>query len=195
MTTLPSSPLPNPRREAFAQAVALGQSNADAYLAVYGEGSRRAAGASGARLRGHPAVAARVQALQSAAAQDVTVHLHDLLHFLARVISTPISEVNATSDLCHRRKETAHGEEVLMPDKLAAVALAARLQGFFRAPPPAPSQPPVPTVYPPNVLTEEERLILIAQKRAAMEAMDGDDDPEDSDYGFANHFAPKNSIP
>jgi hypothetical protein len=174
-----SPPLPNPRHEAFAQAVASGQSATDAYVTVYGQGRRDSAANTGSRLRKDPAVAARIAALQSAAAQNVTIDLQKILGFLDRVIFTPIVEVTASSDLCHRKKATAHGDDLAMPDKLAAAALAARLLGFLRAPATL-RPPPMPLSAPPsNVLTEEERLILIAQKRAAMEADDGSTDHDD----------------
>jgi hypothetical protein len=172
-----SGPLPNPRHEAFAQAIASSQSAAAAYAGTYGQTRRHAAAVGGSRLLQKPAVLARVRALQSAAAQDVAADLRHLLHYLARVINTPISEVTASSDLCLRRKDTAHGEELAMPDKLTAVALAAKLQGFFRSdasPHPQPAPPPPPR----NILTEEERLILIAQKRAASLAESEEDDEE-----------------
>jgi hypothetical protein len=174
-----ATPLLNPRHEAFAQAVASGQSSAEAYVCIYGQTRRHAAAVGGSRLRKKPAVTARVKALQTAAAEGVTVHLHHLLSFLSRVINTPISEVTESSTLCHRRKDTAYDEDLAMPDKLTAVALAARLQGFFRHSPNARPSPP-PIIPHPNVLTEEERLIIIAQKRAASIADNGlpDDDHE-----------------
>jgi hypothetical protein len=95
-------PLSNPRHEAFAQAVASGLSATDAYVTVYSQRRRDSAAHIGCRLRKNPAVAARIAGLRSAAARQVTIDLQKILAFRERVITTPIGEVTASSDLCHR---------------------------------------------------------------------------------------------
>src|SRR5258708_3947902 len=132
MIIIPNSePLANSRHEAFAQEVASGKSGTEAYEAVYGVRGRNVATAAGSRLLRDPKVAARVKSFQTAAAQGVVADLHEIQAFLTRVMRTPVADVDASSDLCERRRDTAHGTDLFMPNKRGCVELLAKLQGLI----------------------------------------------------------------
>ncbi len=49
--------------------------------------------------------------------------------YLARIVSTPIAEVDEKSDLCQRFRRTARTYSKEMPDKVRAIELDAQLDG------------------------------------------------------------------
>ena len=49
--------------------------------------------------------------------------------YLARVVMTPVAQVNEESDLCQRFKRTARVYVKAMPDKLRAIELDSQLAG------------------------------------------------------------------
>ncbi len=177
---LPSEPLSNAQHEAFAREIASGRNATQAYLNVYGtkncpSGSdrpsgpdRRAAATGGSRLLRRKPIADRIKAIQEAGAAGVALELREIHAFLARVVRTPAGHVTPSSDLCTRVKHTRDGHiDVSMPDKLAAIRLDAKLQGFFDPNHPARKpNPPEPTEPGgPPVLTEERRAVLMAKRR------------------------------
>jgi hypothetical protein len=175
-----SEPLPNAQHEAFAREIAYGRNATQAYLNVYGtkncpSGSdrpsgpdRRAAATGGSRLLRRKPIADRIKAIQEAGAAGVALELREIHAFLARVVRTPAGHVTPASDLCTRVKHTRDGHiDVSMPDKLAAIRLDAKLQGFFDPNHPArnPHPPDQPAPGGPPVLTEERRAVLMAKRR------------------------------
>ncbi len=161
-----TSPLANPQHEAFAREVVSGRNAAQAYAAVYGVENQRVASSAGHRLLRRPCVATRVKSLQEAAAQGVAMDLREILGYLARIVRTPAGAVIPSSDLCVRVKTTPTGPDTWMPNKLAALQMAARLQGFFQKtataidPPEGTSSDGLPS------FSHEQHLALIAAKRA-----------------------------
>ncbi len=123
-------PLRNHRHEAFARRVVTGESLTQAYRQVYGTNAK-AAGANGARLMKNDSVIRRVGWLQTQSATSAVMTLIQQRQYLARVIRTPIAQVNEESDLCQRFKRTARVYSKAMPDKLCAVKLDCQLAGYL----------------------------------------------------------------
>jgi hypothetical protein len=194
--TSSSDPLPNPRHEAFAREVASGRNVTQAYLNVYSIENRHVASTGGSRLMRRKCIVARIKAFQQAGAAGVALDLREIHDFLARVVRTPAGHIVPSSDLCTRVKHSRDGAtDVWMPNKLACLRLSAKLQGFLDKSNPArmtsptgtahpaswnttsPSQPPDASAtsepshsHAPFILTEEQREILMAQRRATIEA-------------------------
>lgn len=125
-----SSPLRNARHEAFVQYVLVGQSASNAYAKIYGA-KGRAAEANGARLMRNDNIRQRLRWLQERASSDCVMTLIQKREYLARVVGTPIAEVDEKSDLCQRFMRTARSCSKEMPDKLRAIELDAQLAGHL----------------------------------------------------------------
>ncbi|HEY3898004.1 MAG TPA: hypothetical protein VGM54_05280 [Chthoniobacter sp.] len=188
-TALSPDPLSNSRHEAFAREIASGRNATQAYLNVYGTKdrpsgpsaraarTRHVASTGGHRLLRRKSVAARIRALQQTGAAGLALDLQEIHAFLTRVVRTPAGDIVPSSDLCTRVKHLRDGAtDVWMPNKLACLRLSAKLQGFLDkssspAPTPAdPAPPKSPQPDTPPILTEEHRQILIAQRRAIIQA-------------------------
>lgn len=124
-----SSPLRNARHEAFVRHVLVGESARNAYAKSYGaEG--RSAEANGARLMRNDSIRQRLAWLQSRAASNAVMTVIQKREYLARVVLTPISQVDGESDLCQHFRRTADGVcSMAMPDKLRAIELDSQLTG------------------------------------------------------------------
>lgn len=121
-------PLRNARHEAFAQRVVTGECFSTAYRHVY-RGNAKSAGANGAGLIKNDSVAERIRWLQAQSAQGAVMSVVHRRKFLARVVRTPISQVEENSELCQSFKQTKRSYRKAMPDKLQAIALDSRLAG------------------------------------------------------------------
>lgn len=79
--------------------------------------------------------------LREAARQDTILSLRDKREYLARVVRTPIGEVDEGSDLCQEsateETELASKKRIKMPCKLRAIELDAKLAGELKDQPPA----------------------------------------------------------
>jgi hypothetical protein len=121
----PAEPLPDAQHERFACLLAKGAGVSAAYvLAGYKESP-----ASATRLSKKVNVAARVEWLQEQAATSTVLSIREKREFLARVVRTPIGEVDRTSDLCQEVTETPDATKYKMPDKLGAIRLDNDLAG------------------------------------------------------------------
>lgn len=121
----PSKPLQDAQHERFACLLAEGAGVSAAYvLAGYKESP-----ASATRLSKKVNVESRVAWLQGQAATDTVLSIREKREFLARVMRTPIGEVNRTSDLCQEFTDTPDSTKYKMPDKLGAIRLDNDLAG------------------------------------------------------------------
>ncbi len=121
----PSKPLQDAQHERFACLLAEGAGVSAAYvLAGYRESP-----ASATRLSKKVNVAERVEWLKQQAASDTVLSIKEKREFLARVVRTPIGEVDRTSDLCQEVTETDDSTKYKMPDKLSAIRLDNDLAG------------------------------------------------------------------
>src|SRR5688572_30821085 len=140
--------LDNPRHEAFAQAVASGLNASEAYRRVY-QSTVKNADTLSARLS--VKVRDRIKEIQTAAATSAVLTLAEKREFLAKLIRTPIGDVDERSILCQaaeyqvaggmrgklRRGDAESGNEqaepavttvrIKMADKLKAIELDAKL--------------------------------------------------------------------
>jgi hypothetical protein len=79
--------------------------------------------------------------LREEARRETVLSLRDKREFLARVVRTPIGDVDEGSDLCQEsateETEIASKKRIKMPDKLRAIELDAKLAGELKEQPPA----------------------------------------------------------
>jgi hypothetical protein len=161
----------NPRWEQFAQRVASGESATAAYRATY-KAPCKSAEAHGCRLVRNGKVSARIAEIQQAAATTAVMSLQEKREFLAAIGRTPIGEVDEHSPLCQHIHRTKTRLRVTMPGKLQAIMLDARLAGELRGD----SAPVKPTAVAGGyVMTEEQRLKIIALHRAEIEQMQAEE--------------------
>ncbi len=121
--------LDNPKHEKFAQLVAKGKSQAEAYAKVYG-GDIEGVRANASRLMtSNDNICQRVAEIQQGAASKVEWSLADRLKFLADIGRTAPGDIDSDSPLCQSYKNTADVNEIKMPDKLRAVELYGKLSG------------------------------------------------------------------
>lgn len=114
----PSRPLKNARHEAFAVEWAKGASAAEA-LRVAGYADEPA---NAKRMTQNDQIKARKEWIQRKAAKSAVLSIEEKREFLARVVRTPIGEVDETSDLCHSMEiSDSGGRKYKMPDKIAAI--------------------------------------------------------------------------
>jgi len=118
--------LKNPRHETFAQEVAKGITKGKAYKKAYGAHSR----GHSSRLTRRADVSQRVRELQTASADDTVLTVLERREFFAMVVRTPIVEIEETSPLMQGIKQTKNSLEIWVPDKVACVAMDARLAGW-----------------------------------------------------------------
>ncbi len=121
----------NERQKRFAELVAGGASQTQAYIAAgY---SPHLAHKHAARLAANGGVKAYIKALSEAASQNRALSLQETLDFLSDVVRTPISEIDETSYLCQEKRIAADGTVTLkMPSKLEAAKLSAMLRGYLK---------------------------------------------------------------
>jgi len=98
--------IPNPRHEAFAQAIARGETAVDAYLEVFPSANRKSAKVTACTWRAREDVKVRVEEIRmetSEAAERVAHFTRDeALSFLTKILRTPISELTTNSDIAHK---------------------------------------------------------------------------------------------
>lgn len=128
--------LKNARHERFAQLVASGKTQADAYREVFPRSrSSKASDVHVMASRLACKVGARVAELKESVAKAFTVEKGELVKFLAEVVRTPVDSVLATSPLAQEVEVRTFGENVVtkvrMPSKLGAVSELAKLLGLY----------------------------------------------------------------
>lgn len=133
----PSKPLGNFKWERFAQEYVKEGKTAEAYQKAFTTNNMFSCKARGYALLDNSYVAARVNYLVEQTASTAVLTLREKREFLARVIRTPVGEVDSNSDLCQKYKQTTNANtenttiEVWMCDKLKALELDAKITGEF----------------------------------------------------------------
>ena len=130
--------LKNSRNERFAQLVASGKTQADAYREVYPLARRwKDANVHTAASRLNAKVLPRVLEIQETCAKAFTVEKVALIRFLADVIRTPVGSVDDKSPLAQEVDVFPAGPDgqvrvrIKMPSKLDAVDKLAKLLGYY----------------------------------------------------------------
>lgn len=130
--------LRNSRHEAFAIAVASGESALGAYVQTYRVERDNCGSASACRLMGRSDISERINELKTHNGNHAILSLAEKRRFLRSVVKTPIGDVDETSELAQSVKrstrrtrdgETIEDTEIKLPDKLRAVELDAKLAG------------------------------------------------------------------
>jgi phage terminase small subunit len=120
----------------FAEGIASGLNQTEAYRAAYPKATTATAGANGHELLKNTEITAEIARLREAAknaADGPVLTLADKLKFLAEVVQTNVGEINEDSRLCQEFTDevTAMGakKKYKMPCKLRALELHAKLSG------------------------------------------------------------------
>jgi hypothetical protein len=120
--------LDNPRHEKFCQAVASGMKGAGAYRAAYGKDVISARQRSCELLKDRD-ISERIAELLGQSASEAIWTGAQIREYLTKALTTPLSEVDATSTLCQAEKRTEGMHEIKMIPKLGAAELLAKLNG------------------------------------------------------------------
>lgn len=118
----PSKPLKNSRHEAFALKIAQGMSASEAYRESGYDA--KDANVTGPRLLANVGngVKARVEYIKAQAATSTVLSIAEKREFLAKVLRTPIGQIDESSPLCQSFEIGKEGErKYKMPDKLKAI--------------------------------------------------------------------------
>lgn len=120
----------------FCRFIIAGQSKATAYVSAgYSANSPESASSAGCQLAQRPRVAIYLKELREAAFTANVLSLAEKRDYLSRLVRTPISQIDATSDLAQGQKfdrETGVMTELKIPDKLKALELDAKLAGELK---------------------------------------------------------------
>lgn len=122
--------LDNPRHERFAQFVAKGMEQAQAYREAGFSSVGEAAKANASRLMKDEGVAARVAELKAETERECRISKRKLMDYLCDVLEVPAGEVQEDHKLCQAYKHTESERSIKMPDKLRAAELLAKLCGW-----------------------------------------------------------------
>ena len=124
--------LKNARHERFAQLLAEGQSQADAYRVVYPASRHWKADSLHQRAsKVHAKVLPRVREMQLAGVSKTILTRNELAAYLSRVIVTPVGEVGRDSPLAQSFEAGVNGVRVCMVSKIAACEQLAKLMGWY----------------------------------------------------------------
>lgn len=124
--------LKNKKHEAFARAIGIkGMSATAAYREVWPDSSQRTAEVEGSKLSLKPEISLRIDEFREEAAKRAAekdfLTVEEKRAFLARVVRTPIAQVNKDSDLCQEWAENvgqfSSSEKIKMPSKLEAIRM------------------------------------------------------------------------
>lgn len=128
------SALRNARHETFACLIVAGRSASDAYRIAY-PGSRRwlasSVHARACKLARNAKVVPRIAELCAAAASEAVATRKEMAEYLTRVVRTPVSALDATSDLVQEWTERGNSKTVRMVSKIDAVDRLCRLMGYY----------------------------------------------------------------
>ena len=130
------TPLRNPRHERFAQLLAEGRSQADAFKELYPNSRRWQADSVHEKASKLAAkVRPRLQEFQRAAAERAVMTKEKYVNYLASVMLTPVGKVDAESILAQEVEDRVTGETVIrrvkMASKMTAADLLAKALGFY----------------------------------------------------------------
>ena len=124
--------LNNPRHERFAQLVAEGRTQADAYRDAFPL-SRKWKDSAIHPKASHLSdkVGTRVRELQEELAKRSVIQKEEVVKFLSDVVRTPIGEVGPDSPLAQAYESGKGGVRVSFVSKLAAIEQLAKLLGWY----------------------------------------------------------------
>ena len=129
--------LKNARHEMFAQIVASGKTQADAYREVFPASRKWKTGNAVDSKASFLAakVRQRIDELLQAKADDGIATREELARFLTKTVRTPVGDVDDKSDLAQEVEVRASGDgvttRVKMPSKIAAASELAKLRGYY----------------------------------------------------------------
>ena len=118
--------LGNARHERFAQLVGSGERAGYAYEKVYGV-RRATAAVEGYRLSHQPLVAERIRKIRQAGSAEAGWTRRMRMRYLRELAEKPIGEIDEGSCYCQGVRRSRDGEEIVVPDKLKAVAMYFKL--------------------------------------------------------------------
>ena len=124
--------LNNPRHERFAQLVAEGRSQADAYRETFPQSKRwkdESVHVKASRVMAK--VGPRVRELQEDLAKRSVIQKEEAIKFLSDVVRTPIGEIGPDSPLAQGYERGKDGLRVSYVNKLAAIEQLAKLLGWY----------------------------------------------------------------
>jgi hypothetical protein len=119
-------------QQKFAEGVAMGLTQTEAYMVAYPKGKRENAMGNAPRLRKRPQVAAEIARIRKAAEEvpgSAKLTLAEKRDFLARLVRAKVETLPADSDLWNSIKQTKFGMEYKLPNKLSAIILDNDLAG------------------------------------------------------------------
>ena len=116
--------------ERFAQLVAAGRSQLEAFLQTHPDSSVRNGNRNSHRFAKHPKVQAHLKKLIAASDMKIAISREKAIDHLTDIITTPIGELNPNHYLAQRARPTRDGIDLQMPDKLQALAQLSKMQGW-----------------------------------------------------------------
>jgi hypothetical protein len=135
MPTDDDVPMPpqRPRHRLFADRVLAGDCLVTAYLAAGYRGTPASASSQASKLRKRPEVAAYIDAVQRRAADESTLTLLEIRRFLARIVRTPLTELDADggrdADLIKTVARTSSTTRLEKLDPLKAIEIDLKISG------------------------------------------------------------------
>lgn len=124
--------LKNPRHERFAQLLAGGRSQADAYREVYPRSRAwRDTSVHERASKISAKVLPRVRELQVDLEKRSVIQKEEIVRFLSSVVRTPVGQVGPDSPLVQVYERGKHGLRISMVSKLAAIEQLAKLLGWY----------------------------------------------------------------
>lgn len=122
----------------FAEGIAFGLNQTEAYLAAYPDVTRETAAANGSALLRNTKITDEVARLRKEAekqAGSAVLTLAEMYSYLSSVVRTPVGDVDETSELCQEYSdevsEFGAKKKFKMPCKLRALELHAKLAGML----------------------------------------------------------------
>ena len=128
--------LKNAKHEAFAQLVARGSEQMEAYAKVFPRATKwKRSSLAGTSCNLARRLSGRIAELQEIGERKTVAGRVELAEFLTSIIRTPVGEVNEKSPLAQEKTTRKSGkdetvETVKLPDKLAAAAQLAKMMGY-----------------------------------------------------------------
>jgi hypothetical protein len=135
MSALAARPPLNDRQKAFAAEYLRTKDAIKSYLKIYPGSTLEGAQSSAYRLRDDVRVQEIIQSAGEQLLDGAVLSLAEMQSYLSKVVKTPGGQVHRDHILCNGVKHTEHGVDVKMPDKLAAITLAAKLSGLLKEQP------------------------------------------------------------
>ena len=121
----------------FAQGVAMGLNQTEAYKVAYPKSGEAAARRSASALMTNPDVSAYVEQLRAEVRKGAVITVQERMAFLSSAITTPLAEVNESSPLCAEQTVDEVGEmtvrtRIKKVDPLRALDLLNKMDGAYQ---------------------------------------------------------------